>query len=1371
MTRLASVEATGEHLPTGVGPYRIDTLLGVGGMGRVYRAYDERLDRYVALKQISGSGQEERARERFRREARAAARLNHPAIVQIYDVLAAQGADWIVMELVDGENLSTILRQGPLEVLRAVESARDVSCGLTVAHGEGIVHRDLKSENVMLVEDGGAKILDFGLAKRLVSDTDASVSVEGTLLGTARAMSPEQPLGKAVDHRSDLFSFGTLLYEMLTGRSPFLGPTAVETAIRVCSHVQTPVCKHNPLIPKDLSDLVDHLLEKEPASRPDSAKAVSLELEHIARSLSQSQVTVPAGTENRLEPEPEIADFVSTPAEPELGKRKAGLRQGLQSHERRRITVLCCDLVNADAGALPLDPETLSDVTQEFLVLVQKAIQPFSGHFGPVFDHRMVVYFGYPRAFEDDARRAVHAALAIIAEVAGLDRSREVDGGPRLAVRIGIHTGLAVVMTSQGEPERVILGETLDVASEIQHQARPGEVEVSAATERLVRGFFSLENLPPVRLRGSERTTKVCRVTDTVDLRSPVELTEDLAPLVGRQVELALLADRWQLARDGNGQAVLVSGEAGIGKSRLIGALFEQTASDVCERLVTFGSPYTRRSPFHPLIKILHRLLEFVPADEPEKQRADLERFLQRFDLAEESVVEPLAQLLALPAKERPEDQPMRTEETIEALLAIFQGLAERAPVLLVVEDLHWIDASTLEFLTKLLPRIIGTHLLAVFTFRPGSAPSWSLNASLTQLTLNRLTSEQAKDLIGQHCSDVKLPRDTREKIAARADGIPLFVEELTKSVLETLETAQEASSSDPMGVELPIPATLHASLMARLDRLGPAKELAQLAAALGREFSHELLTVVSALEPEALESQLTRLLAAELLLRRGVGSRIKYHFKHSLIQEAAYQSLLKKERQALHERIAGVLENWAEETREIQSEVLAHHYFEAGDVWAAAEHWLRAGKQAIERTVSLEAIEHLERGLELVDRLPEGDARDRMELALLTTLGPVLSNLKGFEGTELERIYTRAGELCLAQDDEAHHFWVLRGISAFFITRARPRQALRLVEKLAQIADAADEDGLRLESRYALGLTHFSLGDLSEARQQLEAGILLDGAGPAELRDLEKTSEDPGIACRSVLALVLWHQGFPDRAVDLSEEALDRARALEHANTLAETSSLAAWLRQLRRDRPEVEALAGETIRISQDGGFLFWATYGELLHGWSKANLDSATSDPRPEGRLGLSLEVYRDAGVLFAQTYLLSLLAEVAAHSRDLDSALRHLLEALTAVESTGERFWQAELLRLCGDLLLIAAADSEGERRQREAESYFERAFDLAQRQGARSLELRAALSLGRAWALRGLGDEGRRLVRSVYEGFSEGFETEDLVRARRWIETT
>lgn len=1339
----------------------------------MYRAYDERLDRFVALKQISGSGQEQRARERFRREARAAARLNHPAIVQIYDVLAAHGADWIVMELVEGKNLSTILREGPLDILRAVESGRDVSCGLTVAHAEGIVHRDLKSENVMLVEDGGAKILDFGLAKHLVSDSDASVSVEGTLLGTARAMSPEQPLGKAVDHRSDLFSFGTLLYEMLTGRSPFLGPTAVETAIRVCSHVQTPVSKHNPRIPADLSDLVDHLLEKEPASRPDSARAVSLELERIARSLTQSRVIGPAGREIAPGLEPESTESVVAEAEPERPPRESSRRQTLRSHERRRITVLCCDLVNADSGAQPLDPETLSDVTQEFLALAKKAVQPYSGHFGTSFDHRLEIYFGYPRALEDDARRAVYAALALIEEVAGLDRRREVDDGSRLALRTGIHTGLAVVMTSQGEAERVILGETLEVASEIKHRAQPGEVEVSAATERLIRGFFSLEELSPVRLRGSERTTGVSRVTETADLRSPVELTEDLAPLVGREVELALLADRWQLAREGNGQAVLVSGEAGIGKSRLIGALFEQTASEVCERLVTFGSPYTRRSPFYPLIKILHRLLEFAPAAAPEKQRADLERFLERFDLAEESVVEPLAQLLALPAKERPEDRPMRTEETIEALLALFQGLAERAPLLLVVEDLHWIDASTLEFLNKLLPRITGTHLLAVFTFRTGSAPSWGLNSGLTQLTLNRLPPKQTQDLIGQCCGPQKLSRETRETIAHRADGIPLFVEELTKSVLETLGTSRDGRpadgrSTDSVDVDLPIPATLHASLMVRLDRLGAAKELAQLAAALGREFSHELLIAVSALEPEALDSQLARLLTAELLLRRGVGSRVKYHFKHSLIQEAAYQSLLKKERQALHERIAGVLENWAEETREIESEVLAHHYFEAGDVWTAVEHWLRAGKQAIERTASLEAIEHLERGLELVERLPEGKARDGLELALLTTLGPVLSNLKGFEGSELERIYTRAGELCLRQDDEAHHFWVLRGISAFFITRARPRQALRLVQKLAQIAEAADEDRLRLETRYALGLTHFSLGDLSEARSQLEAGILLDGSVP-ERRELEKTSEDPGIACRAVLALVLWHQGYPDRAVTLSEDALDRARSLGHANTLAETTSLAAWLRQLRRDRPQVEKLAGETIRISQDGGFLFWATYGELLHGWAEAALDATSADSRPEGRLGLSLEVYRDAGVLFAQTYLLSLLAEIAARSRDLDAALRHLLEALTAVESTGERFWQAELLRLCGDLLLIAAADAEGERRQREAESYFERAFDVAKRQGARSLELRAALGLGRAWASRGLKDEGRRLVRSVIEGFSEGFETEDLVRAKRWIE--
>ena len=546
-------------------------------MGEVYRAHDERLDRWVALKQIAASGGREyhRMRQRFRREARAAARLNHPTIVQIYDVIEGDGVDWIVMELVEGETLAQRVREGPFELKAMLETARELVSGLAAAHAEGIIHRDLKAENIMLTRDGRVKILDFGLAKQLWhADSEVSLSIEGTLLGTARSMAPEQALGKKADHRSDLFALGILFYELATGKSPFLGPTAVETAIRVCSHRQTPARQHNAAIPVALSDLIDQLLEKEPAQRLASVHLVAVELDDLLAQLSQRDVMGQESQERGAQSwrgsiiEPSVdgetgwsrdtsaalhsrassGGLPAGQAPSQVGSRHPGTPQSLSAddgvqrvhRERRQVTVMVCDLVSA-SGELGIDPELLFEVTQEFQDRARWILQRFGGHLEAAPDHRLLVYFGYPRALEDAAVRAVVAAHALIAEV-----ERELSGlvpteaDQQMAVSIGIHTGPAVVQR-QDERARIILGQTLDVASTLKNRAAAGSVLVSQSTARLVEGECRLDAMPALRSRRLERPLEAFRCQPLDPVPSGRWLQGEVPGLLGRDQELALL--------------------------------------------------------------------------------------------------------------------------------------------------------------------------------------------------------------------------------------------------------------------------------------------------------------------------------------------------------------------------------------------------------------------------------------------------------------------------------------------------------------------------------------------------------------------------------------------------------------------------------------------------------------------------------------------------------------------------------------------------------------------------------------------------------------------------------------------------------------
>jgi class 3 adenylate cyclase/tetratricopeptide (TPR) repeat protein len=714
--------------------------------------------------------------------------------------------------------------------------------------------------------------------------------------------------------------------------------------------------------------------------------------------------------------------------------------------ERRQLTVLFCDVADSTRLAGQLDPEDLRTVVLAYQATCVEVLQRFEGHVAQYLGDGLLVYFGYPQAHEDDAQRAVRAGLGILDAMGVLNTRLEQHQGVRLAVRIGIHTGPVVVgtMGSGGRHEQLALGETPNLAARLQSLAAPGTVAISETTHRLVQGYVRCDDLGSPSLKGVETPVHVYRVVEESAAQSRLDVagTTGLTPLVGREHELGLLRERWAQSRDGLGQVVLLGGEAGIGKSRLVHVLAEQVVAEGAPWLMLRCSPYHTNSAFYPVIEHLQRLLQWHRHETPVTRLATLEQALQTVALPLAEVVPPLAALLSLPV---PEQYPppalssqRQKQKTLEALAAWLLAETARQPVLAVWEDLHWADPSTLELLEVMLDHVPTARLLLVLTSRPEFRPPWAPRSDVMQLTLTRLPRHQSEEMVVRVTRGKLVPAEVLAQVVAKTDGIPLFVEELVKTILEAGLMQEDAGRYRLTGPlpPLAIPATLQDALMARLDRLAMVKEVAQLGAVLGREFAYELLRAVAPLDEATLQHGLTRLVEAELLYQRGILPQATYLFKHALVQDAAYQSLLRSTRQQYHQRIAQVLEAQFAETLETQPEVLAHHYTEAGLTAQAIPHWQRAGERAVGRSAHVEAIGHFRMALEVLELLPDAPERVRQELTLQRALGASLLATQGFAAPDVERAYTRAWALCQRLGDTPEIFPVLFGLWGFYETK-----------------------------------------------------------------------------------------------------------------------------------------------------------------------------------------------------------------------------------------------------------------------------------------------------------------------------------------------
>jgi predicted ATPase/class 3 adenylate cyclase len=985
----------------------------------------------------------------------------------------------------------------------------------------------------------------------------------------------------------------------------------------------------------------------------------------------------------------------------------------------------------------------------------------------------------------------------------------------RLQVRIGIHTGLVVVGEVGGGEKRELLalGETPNIAARIQGLTEPNTVAISAATYRLVEGLFEYQPLGSHTLKGISAALTLYRVVKAGEAQSrfQVVVRKGLTPLVGREHEFGMLRQRWARAKEGEGQVVLFSGEPGIGKSRLVEALKEAVEHDGASCLELRCSPYHQNSALYPVIEYLQRALQFQQADSPDVKLHKLEAALvgatSRSPLHE--IVPLFAALLSLPLPERypsltlsPQKQ---KEKTHEALVSWLCAEAKQQAVVYAWEDLHWADPSTLELLTLLLAQVPTTRLLAILTFRPEFTPSWGTHSYLSQVTLSRLgrthveamvghviaqtlrpstsSGRTESDLDGENAPVRAEPVEARtalsseiiQQIVNKTDGVPLFVEELTKSVIESVGSLESVES-----IGSTIPTTLQDSLMARLDRLGTAKEIAQMGATIGREFTYDLLQTIFPLDEETLQRGLKQLVEAELVYQSGTPPQARYLFKHALVQETAYQSLLKSRRQQLHQQVAQVLANQFPQTVEVQPELLAHHYTEAGLSAEAIPYWQRAGQLAAQRSANLEAISHLTKGLELLKTLPDTPERAQQELTLQIALGSPLMVTKGYGAPEVQKTYTRARELGRQVGETPQLFPILWGLWEVHAGGAQYKAARELAEQCLTLAQSSHDPLLLVEAHYALGGTLLALGELATARGHYEDLLALyDPRQHAAYAALYV--HDPGVIARCYVALTLWYLGYPDQALKRLHEALSLARELSDSYSLGATlawgaPSLHQHCREEQAAREQAEA--GMTLASEQEFSFLL--AMGTMLRGWALAE--------QGQGKEGIAqirqgLDAYCATGAEYQRTFFLSLLAEACRKAGRVEDGLRALAEALAMVYHTGECFYEAELYRLKGELTLqkfqvpsskfqvppnpqplIPSTQAES-----EAEACFHKAIEIARKQQAKSLELRATVSLARLWQQQGKQHAARNALSEIYNWFTEGLDTKDLQEAKALLE--
>lgn len=1036
--------------------------------------------------------------------------------------------------------------------------------------------------------------------------------------------------------------------------------------------------------------------------------------------------------------------------------------------ERRQLTVMFCDLVDSTALVARLDPEDAREVISAYQNAVTQQVARFEGHVAKFMGDGVLVYFGWPRGHEDDAERAVRAGSAIVDAVTKLATPAKA----ALKARIGIATGIVVVgdLVGEGsEQKQAVVGETPNLAARLQALAEAGTIIVAESTQKLLGGLFELADLGAQDLKGFAAPVRAWRVVGERQTEGRFEALHghQISPLIGREHEVGLLLERFERARAGEGQVVLLSGEPGIGKSRLALALRERLDPLGLGILRYQASPYHGNSALWPIVCQLERAAAIAPDDRSEAKLDKLERLLS-LAVADVADVAPLiAELLSIRSDGRyaPSDltPQQRKSGTFAALLAQIEGLAAQNPTLIVLEDAHWLDPTTVEFFGLVVERIQRLPVLLVVTFRPEFSPPWTNHPHVMALALGGLARTQAAAVVARIAGGKALPAPVMEQILAKTEGLPLFVEELTKAVLESGLLAIADDRYELAGPLQPfaIPATLRDSLMARLDRPGLVREVAQIGAVIGREFGHDLLAAVAGIDVARLEDTLSQLIEAELVFRRGIPPEITYVFKHALVQDAAYGGLLRAQRQELHARVARELETRSPELADTAPELLAHHLTAAGFADQAVAYWQRAGHRAAQRSAHVEAIAHFTQALDLLATLPDDRIRASRELNLLLDLGPMSIIVHGMASPQVADTYSRAREIARQVDAPDQAFVATWGLWLSHQTRGRLSQARRLADEVLDLASAGDDPGHLLQAHHAAWTTLFFQDNIQTCLEHTERGIALYDIDRHGWHAFRFGGHDPGSCALSTGALALCLCGYPDKAVERSREAIALARRLELPGGLASDLALDAMLHQYRRDPDAAAKRLDELAVVCAEHGITHYEASAAMLRGWTdvmRGRLEQGLTDLRR------GLAIHDRSPVGLRKAFYAAMLVEAHIRQGDVDNGLAQIEESLARVRDIGDHHWRPELLRLRGELLSLVPSNDRG-----PAEKAFQEALTCAREQKCRLLELRAALSLGRLWAVRGEPQQAQGLVAPIYAEYTEGFDTADLKDARTFLE--
>lgn len=1034
--------------------------------------------------------------------------------------------------------------------------------------------------------------------------------------------------------------------------------------------------------------------------------------------------------------------------------------------ERRQLSILFCDLVGSTELSQRLEPEDLREVISAYQDACKTNIEHYGGFVARYMGDGVLAYFGYPQAHEDDVERAVRGGIGVVEAVEGLNPTIGKQHGAEFAVRVGIATGPVVVGDLIGDgasQESAVLGQTPNLAARLQALAEPGSVLLADQARSLLGARFDCEDLGERKLKGFYEPVRVWRVTKEQFFTSRFEgmRGDHLTPFVGREQELALLLNCWHQAGNGEGQVVLLSGESGVGKSRIVETLSDHLSQEKLQKIIYQCSPYHLNSALFPVARQLELAAGLSFEDSPDKKLEKLRSLLQE-SVSETPDWEALvASLLSIGPGDRDTIQEMTPQEqkqkTFSLLADYVSGLAGRRPILLVLEDAHWIDPTTQEFIAVLIARAQALKILMIITFRPEFEPPWASRCYSTTLTLNRLSSAQSETIIARVTGGRVLPAEVVETIKKRTDGIPLFVEELTKAVLDSGLLVQH---KDRYALESPLPAlaiptTLQDSLVARLDRLGRAKEVAQIGATIGREFPQTLLAAVSPLGEDALERSLEHLVASEIVFPRTSAFETTYVFKHALIRDAAYETLLLSRRKQIHASIARALETHFPEQALTQPEVLAHHYTCGALPQEAVSNWIRAGQLAITRSSNAEAIAHLNKGMSMLGDLASDLDRDRLELELQVALGLASMAKHGYGAKETERAYRRAFALIGDATDDPRVISILHGLCAVTGSQAKFGEVLELAHEQLDRATRLGDAELLCVGHRTLSYAYNAVGEFLLAFDHACRAVTLYDRNK-HYDSARRFGHDAGVAALMHLMISSWYVGDLGRSAKAAEQGLDLARALRHANTLGYALFWIGFIGLTARDAIGVYKIAEEQCRLGVERHLPLWESQGRgmlaaamIQKGEVEAGLDHLHSSMA-------CMDQNQFAGL--RPTYWCCQAGGLTRLGR-YDEARRVIENALQVVEETRERWWEAELHRLMGQTEQMAGAPG------KNVEFWLKSAMKIARAQSARMLELRAATNLAECWCAEGKRIQARDLIKPLVDSFSDEFEIPDLKDAR------